>query len=95
MRIRTKLDTDDLSQKANPEEVHRSVGKMINSLDKLIYDSNYFGKNIPEINQLTEVKRMLKDVGSVNEHPDIERIKYAIDGILYTKRAMLRRSLGE
>jgi len=92
VRIRAKLDSYDLSKKANHEDVNKSVGKMINSLDKLIYDSNYFGKNIPEIVQLAELKMMLKEVSVVNDHLCIERVKHKIDRILLTKRARLRLS---
>jgi predicted component of type VI protein secretion system len=93
IRIREKLDSHDSVIMASPEETVRSVGKMINSLDKLIYDPNYYGKNIPEIRQIVEVKKMLKDV----DHPrhDIEHIKRAIDVMLYTKKERLRRALGE
>jgi hypothetical protein len=91
-RIRIKLDTHDPDRGTSPEETIRSVGKMINSLDKLIYDSNYYGKNIPEINQIVEVKKMLKDVGVVYDILHIEHIKHKIDSIVPTKRSMLRLS---
>ncbi len=92
VRIRKKLDSHDLEKTASGEDVNRSIGKMINSLDKLIYDSNYFGKNIPEIVQLGELKMMLKEVSVVNDHLCIERVKHKIDRILLTKRARLRLS---
>lgn len=95
VRIRKKLDSHDLSKKSSHEEMNRSVGKMIDSLDKLIYDSDYFGKNIPEIVQLAELKTMMKEVDVVNDHLYIERIKHKIDRILLNKRARLRLSFGQ
>ena len=95
VRIRAKLDSYDLSKKANHEDVNKSVGKMINSLDKLIYDSTYFGKNMPEIIELSELKKMLKEVDVVNHHLYIERVKHKIDRILLNKRARLRLSFGQ
>jgi hypothetical protein len=94
-RIREKLDRNDPTKKENPEEAIKSIDKMINSLDKLIYDPNYFGKNIPEIGKIAELKRMLKDMVDSGSHSDMERIKRMIDRMLSTRRAKLRVKLGQ
>ena len=43
--------------KCNRDEVGRFLNNMTNSLDKLIFDSNYHGKRMPEMALLAEVSQ--------------------------------------
>jgi hypothetical protein len=95
IRISEKLDTQDIGNRAMFEETRRSMEKMINSLDKLIYDHDYFGKNSPEIMFLKEIKMMLKDAIAVNAYTDIDCIKRRIDGMKLNQKARLRSSFSQ
>ena len=94
VRIREKLDRHDQIKHERPDEARRSVEKMIDSLDKLIYHHHYFGKPVPVRESLSEIKTLLKEV-TVDVHTDIECVKNTIDSVLNTRKAKLRMSFGQ
>jgi hypothetical protein len=65
IRISKKLDdiddSIDHSLKIKEDEIKRVLEKMVNSLDRLIYDENYFGKPYPEVQALYELRTLLKE----------------------------------
>ena len=91
--IRKKLDTEDIATMVGTEELGRSVEKMIDSLDKLIYHRDFFGKNSPEILFIKEMKMTLKEMVRVNTYADIEHVKFRIHGMRLNKSGRLRSSL--
>jgi hypothetical protein len=72
IRISKKLDevddSIDLSIKNKEDEIKKVLGKLVNSLDRLIYHENYFGKQYPEVLVLYELRTLLKE----GDGPDLE-----------------------
>ena len=65
IRISKKLDdiddSIDHSLKIKEDEIKRVLEKMVDSLDRLIYDEHYFGKPYPEVLALYELRTLLKE----------------------------------
>lgn len=91
--IRKKLDDEEVSMRASTGELKRSMEKMINSLDKLIYHRDFFGKCNSDILFIKEMKMMMKEMVAVNSYTEIERVKFRIDGLRLNTRMRLRSSL--
>jgi len=96
IRISKKLDaidnSIDHSIKNKEDEVKRVLEKLVDSLDRLIYNENYFGKPYPEVLVLYELRTLLKE----GEGPALEmNIKKSQETIytLLVKEKRAQRSL--
>ena len=65
IRISKKLDeidnSIDHSIKNKEDDIKRVLEKLVDSLDRLIYNENYFGKQYPEVLVLYELRTLLKE----------------------------------
>jgi hypothetical protein len=72
IRISRKLDqidnSIDHSIKNKEDDIKRVLEKLVDSLDRLIYHENYFGKQYPEVLVLYELRTLLKE----GHGPDLE-----------------------
>jgi hypothetical protein len=91
IRIRNKLDDLDGNVKYSRNEILKRLKSIENSLDKVIFDSNCFGRCESEIQFLRDLKKMLEINNFTPEN--IRMIKSTIDARLPTKDAKLRTAL--
>jgi len=91
IRIRIKLDDLDGNVKYSRNEILKRIKRIENSLDKVIFDSNCFGRCESEIQFLKDLKKMFEINNFTPEN--IRKIKYTIDARLPTKDAQLRVAL--
>jgi hypothetical protein len=94
VRICKKLDkiddTIDHSIKAKEEDIKKVLEKLVDSLDRLIYDENYFGKPYPEIQVLHELKTLLKDADGPALETNIKKTRETIYSLLVKEKRAKR-----
>jgi len=94
VRISKKLDeiddSIDLSLKSKEGDIKRALEKLVNSLDRLIYDENYFGKPYPEVQVLHELKTLLKEADGPALEPNIKKTKETIYSLLVKEKRAQR-----
>jgi hypothetical protein len=94
VRISKKLDAIDdaidLSIKTKEEEIAKVLGKLVDSLDRLIYDENYFGKPYPEVLVLYELRALLKEVDGSTLETNIKQTKDKIRCLLVKEKRVLK-----
>ena len=94
IRIGRKLDkiddSIDHSIKAKEDEIKRVLEKLVDSLDRLIYDENYFGKPYPEILVLHELRTLLKDANGPALETNIRKTKETIYSLLVKEKRAQR-----
>jgi hypothetical protein len=86
IRISKKLDqiddSIDQSLKIKEDEIKRLLEKMVDSLDRLIYDENYFGKPYPEVQALYELRTLLKEGNGPALETNIKKSQETIYSLL-------------
>ena len=94
VRICKKLDkiddSIDHSIKVKEDEIKRVLEKLVDSLDRLIYDENYFGKPYPEILVLHELRTLLKDADGPALEINIKKTKETIYSLLVKEKRAQR-----
>ncbi len=94
VRIWKKLDeiddSIDHSIKNKEDEIKQVLEKLVDSLDKLIYNENFFGKPYPEVLVLHELKTLLKEADGPALEPNIKKTKETIYGLLVKEKRAQR-----
>ena len=94
IRICKKLDkiddSIDHSIKAKEDDIKRVLEKLVDSLDRLIYDENYFGKPYPEILVLHELRTLLKDADGPALEVNIKKTRETIYSLLVKEKRAQR-----
>ena len=91
VRIRKKLDDLDGNVEYSRNEMLKCIRSIENSLDRVIFDSNFYGRCDSEIRFLKDLKKMLEISNLTPER--IGTIIRTIDARLPTKDARLRVAL--
>ena len=93
-RIITKLDEIDdsinHSVKTQEDDIKRVLEKLVDSLDRLIYDENYFGKPYPEVLILYELRALLKEAHGSALEMNIKKTKETIYCLLVKEKRAQR-----
>jgi hypothetical protein len=93
-RISNKLDEIDDSLdhhiKTKEADIKKILEKMVDSIDRLIYDEKYFGKPYPEVLVLYEVRALLKEADGSALESNIKKTKETIYCLLVKEKRARR-----